>query len=219
MATFPDIPLEQLCSHASMFTLENSRWLLPEYGNVLGPMSFQEKDIFMVPNEVKDLIPQNVQTLLGCNGSELIVVRDLDGTELCAGCARVTKCAHLLNKQMIAADLKYRSNSNIMDFSTEEGSALATILTCRTRSKGLQIRSPQCSTWVWMSRSAMQRSAMNIDGNTQRADVCHANKTNNFFHTWQICVGCWVFTVWKSSQVHLYGGRPKLKLKLTIFAG
>ena len=66
------------------------------------------------------------------------------------------------------------------DVLTPSGSDHLLGLLCRVSAKGVVWLGPPCSTWVWIARSHTKRNSADVNGDTSREDVQHANATAKF---------------------------------------
>ena len=139
------------------------------------------------------LLPESVRKLLGCLTDPLVVVRDLDLFDVCAGQARLSRWALLGGLKSIALDRDY---SPIMDINTDEGLSIALAFLLRVRPGGLCFIGAQCSSWVWLSRSTTKRSIENPYGNTSFNRVAEGNLLNcRVAVLCMIAITCGVFFV------------------------
>ena len=135
---------------------------------------------------VIDMLPSMVQRLLKCeHDRDLRVLRNLDIVDLFAGKARVARWGELLNLRVAALDREFGQH---FDICTDLGLAntLCTIL--RVRESGMCMMGPQCSSWVWLSRSVSKRSPGNPYGDCAVETVREGNQVNE--RVALICVIC-----------------------------
>ena len=125
-----------------------------------------------IPDEIIAMLPGPVRRLLP---SPLVVIRNLWLVEACAGVARIVNWATRAGLPAVAYDVKYGQHMNCL---TDDGFALLFVAICRVRAGGLFFIAPQCSSWVWLSRSSTGRSSQNPDGRTNVRCVVDGNRLN-----------------------------------------
>lgn len=124
-----------------------------------------------VPAEIKALLPGSVAALIPA-----VVVRNIHLLDVCAGKARISRWAMLHGLTAAAVDFEYGDH---MDINSDIGLALLIILALRVVLGGLIFMGPQCSSWIWMSRSISKRSASDTTGDTSRQFVADGNRLNS----------------------------------------
>ena len=113
---------------------------------------------------------------MGCEGGrDLVVLRNWQFLDVCAGKARITKWAMTAGLFGAAIDQTYGAHMNI---NTNEGFALLLLCLLRVCSGGLMIIAAQCSSWVWLSRSTSGRSTENPHGDVSKQFVRDGNLLN-----------------------------------------
>ena len=139
------------------------------------PGKCKKKHAHRVPAHVQALIPEAIQKAIGCWQDVLVVVRDLEFLDVCAGKARMCKWGEMAGLNVAAID---RSHAKHMNLTTVEGLGLAVVMALRVVCGGLMFLGPQCSTWVWMSRSQTKRSQSRPLGDASSACVREGNDLN-----------------------------------------
>ena len=130
-----------------------------------------------VPEQVMQLIPTPIQELIGCSGNApLVVLRNLQFLDICAGRARIARIASAAGLCGVAIDREYSVH---MDLNTCAGFALAVLLLLRTQPGGLLFLAAQCSSWVWVARSHTGRSKANPRGHETKPVVAEGNSLND----------------------------------------
>ena len=176
-AGFPDLTLEERTTRSKHFTHTSAAY--DAWG--ISPTAALTPDLkhfaWKVPGDVMELIPEQVREILTCTGdSPLVVLRNLDLVDICAGKARITRWALWANLQAVAID---RSYSPHLDINSNTGYAIALTAVLRTKPRtGLIFMGPQCSSWVWISRGTTQRSCENPDGHDGVQSVMEGNELN-----------------------------------------
>ena len=176
-AVFHDFAPEELSVRSYWLTLQTApfdQWL--NWQTKAEDIKHSKHSTWIVPQQVLSMLPECVKRLMpvGANGI-LRVLRDLDQVELCAGVARPTRWAKLAGLAAIALDRDYQPR---FDLCTAEGLAIALVLVFRIRHAGILIAGPQCSSWVWISRSVTKRSANNVMGDESVGSVVEGNTLN-----------------------------------------
>ncbi|CAK0838405.1 unnamed protein product [Prorocentrum cordatum] len=167
-ATFPDFERSYLAARVSSVTLENVRtW------NFF-PAKFPGEP-WEVPAKIVALIPTAVRQALGCDVAKLTVMRNVDAVDLFAGRARITKWGTLGGLNVLPID---RTCVDHMDILTTTGLAIVIVALLRIKPPGLMFAGPQCSSWVWVSRSVTKRRRGNIMGNEACKPVQEGNEVN-----------------------------------------
>ena len=111
----------------------------------------------LVPDSVVALIPLPVQSKLGIqDGRPLYVIRNLFYADICCGKGRIAKWFMLFGMKGMPIDIIYGPQFNL---ATLSGLALAIIVVLRIVDKGFIMCQPQCSWFVWVSRSVHQRTS------------------------------------------------------------
>lgn len=113
--------------------------------------------------------------LLHCDDRPLVVVRNFDFVDICAGKARIAKWALAAGLTGAAIDIEYGQH---MDINTDEGLALAIVCVLRVVVGGLVFLACKCSSWIWMCRASTKRSHENPQGNPKAPSVIEGNKLN-----------------------------------------
>ena len=131
--------------------------------------------MWTVPPDITSKIPMPCRVLLGCDAKPLVVVRNFDFVDICAGKARITKWALTAGLTGAALDREYGEHT---DLNTDIGLALAIVCVLRMVQGGLVFLACKCSSWVWMSRSSTQRSQDNPLGNQSAPSVIEGNMLN-----------------------------------------
>ena len=161
-------------STGSCATATYASWALEPVLALSGSMSSLA---WRVPDHVKEMVPEHIRRLLGCSGSQaLVVLRNLHFLDVCAGKAGITRWATLGGLQGCAYDRSYGPH---MDMNTDEGLALALILLFRVQPGGLLFIAAQCSSWVWISRSRTGRTKENPEGDYSKPHVAEGNALNS----------------------------------------
>ena len=112
----------------------------------------------LVPDSVVALIPLPVQSKLGIqDGKPLYVIRNLFYADICCGKGRIAKWFMLFGMKGMPIDIIYGPQFNL---TTLSGLALAIIVVLRIVDKGFIMCQPQCSWFVWVSRSVHQQLHM-----------------------------------------------------------
>jgi hypothetical protein len=111
-----------------------------------------------------------------------------DGIESCAGSAPITRGFGHFGYDMVAMDKSYSPADPVFDLSTDEGFVRMVRLVIETRDNGLMFMSPECKTWIFISRFQYGRSRNNLDGDTSRTDVRQQNRLAE--HIAQLLVLC-----------------------------
>lgn len=176
---FPDFRQEDLVKRSKHFTTSNVAWAswteeglsdAPTYDDV-------ETFAFKVPPHAVNVIPDAILDLLGVGSDhKLVVIRNFDLLEICAGAARPSRLATILGLKPAAFDVLY---SPAMDILTDEGFAIAVGLLLRVKEKSLCLMGPQCSSWTWMCRSVTRRTKWNVDGDVNNRKVRDGNRMNH----------------------------------------
>jgi len=135
----------------------------------------RRSDAWVVPEKVMEFIPYVARKLLNCVNEPLVVVRDINLLDVCAGKARIARWALWGGLKPIALDRKYNTN---FDVNTDTGLAITIASLLRVRPGGLVFIAAQCSSWIWMSRSSTQRSSTNPYGNSTFKCVEEGNTLN-----------------------------------------
>lgn len=130
-----------------------------------------------MPTDVLAIIPNSVKQLLGCHRDKLAVLRNIDVLDLFSGKARVARWAELVGLTSVPLDREYGSH---LDLCTPLGQAVAICTLLRVRRNGLLMMGPQCSSWIWLSRSRTKRSLANVNGDLQVHTVQEGNQVNSF---------------------------------------
>ena len=142
--------------------------------------------IFQVPVDVLNILPSSVRRILKCEeDQDLKVVRDIDLLDLFAGKARVARWGELLNFRVAAMDREFGSH---FDLCSDIGFASTLCAVMRVKTTGMIMLGPQCSSWVWLSRSASRRSLANPYGDPSVASVAEGNVVNE--RVAMICAIC-----------------------------
>ena len=128
-----------------------------------------------VPAEIMNMIPVRVKEILQCEHTSLVVLRNIHVADFFAGKSRIARWSELLGLTTVAID---RDHSSHLDFCSDEGLATAICTLLRVREGGLCFMGPQCSSWVWLSRSVTKRSAADPDGDVNLATVREGNHLN-----------------------------------------
>lgn len=128
-----------------------------------------------VPASIVEHLPSRVRSLLGCTMSPLVVLRTLDMVDLCAGVGRLARAAEMGGLLPCALDRAY---ADWLDFTTDEGLAVAAAAVLRVVPGGLCFAAPQCSSWVWVGRKTTGRSAASPLGNVDNPRVREGNVLN-----------------------------------------
>ena len=128
-----------------------------------------------VPAEILKMIPVSVKEILQCERTSLVVLRNIHVADFFAGKSRIARWSELLGLTTVAID---RDHSSHLDFCSDEGLATAICTLLRVREGGLCFMGPQCSSWVWLSRSVTKRSAADPDGDVNLATVREGNHLN-----------------------------------------
>jgi hypothetical protein len=130
-----------------------------------------------VPQEIVNLIPVRLHCLIGCtDGKPLVVIRNWNFIDVCAGKARIAKWCLLMGLHGCAIDFEYGSH---MDINTDGGLAILIVSLLRICAGGLMFIAAQCSSWVWLSRATSERTISNPAGNPERAFVKLGNLLND----------------------------------------
>ena len=66
-----------------------------------------------VPDHIVEAIPARIRALLGCIDKPLIVIRNLNPVDICAGKARITKWALSAGQYCVAIDKEYGDHMDI----------------------------------------------------------------------------------------------------------
>ncbi|CAK0832315.1 unnamed protein product [Prorocentrum cordatum] len=174
--TFPDFGIDDLKIRASHFILETAAFAA--WGTT--PTESLPEDArasaWRVPEAIVKLIPEAVQQILRCtDGQPLVVLRNFDFVDICAGSARITRWCTWAGLQGCALDRLYGRH---MDINADAGMALAILAILRVREHGLVFIAAQCSSWVWVSRSSTGRSKANVMGNAAAPSVIESNILN-----------------------------------------
>ena len=178
---FPDFTHEDLKRRSAHVTLQTGgtiTWSTP--GMTSGTLV-----PWQVPEEIMEIIPDEVREHLPCSGMPLIINKNLDLVDLFAGQARITRWAMMAGLNAIAMDKTYGDH---MDILTPKGLALIILMILRIKENGLVTAGPQCSSWVWICRKVTQRSKQNPLGNTANASVRDGNHMNKSMAL--ICLLC-----------------------------
>lgn len=149
-----------------------SQWGVPCAGlsEDLRPFAWQ------VPAEVTSLIPDKLKKLMGYTVDDrCYVVKNLDLLDVCAGRARTTRWGTHVGLTCVPIDRLYCDR---MDLLTDDGFALVLLLALRLRRGALATLGPQCSSWVWLSRSVTQRKPEAPAGNVKVKCVQEGNELN-----------------------------------------
>ena len=104
----------------------------------------------LLPPDVRNLLPER-----------LVVLRNWDVFDCCAGAARIAKWAILGGLSGVALDSAYGAH---MDFNMAGGMAVAFLCLVRIVVGGLLFMGPKCSSWVWVNRGTAKRSLANVWG-------------------------------------------------------
>ena len=113
--------------------------------------------LILVPDSVVALTPLPVQSKLGIqDGRPLYVIRNLFYADICCGKGRIAKWFMLFGMKGMPIDIIYGPQFNL---ATLSGLALAIIVVLRIVDKGFIMCQPQCSWFVWVSRSVHQRTS------------------------------------------------------------
>lgn len=151
-----------------------------------GESTVAAEPIFRVPLNVIDILPATVKKILKCdNDQTLLVVRNLDLVDLFAGKARISRWGELFNLQVAALDREFGQH---LDLCTDLGFAHTLCTIMRVKTSGLVMMGPQCSSWVWLSRSTTRRSLTNPYGDTSVETVREGNQVNS--RVAMICAIC-----------------------------
>ena len=130
----------------------------------------------LVPDSIVALIPLPVQSKLGIqDGSPLYVIRNLFFADICCGKARIAKWFMVFGMKGMLIDIIYGPQFNL---ATSSGLALAIIIVLRIVDKGFIMCQPQCSRFVWISRSVSQRTPANPHGDVNNPKNQEATKLN-----------------------------------------
>ena len=129
-----------------------------------------------MPPNIVEIFPSFVRKLLRCDDDlSLTVVRNLHVVDLFAGKARVARWSELLGLKTAALDRAFGSHLNLC---TDEGLAITICTILRVRAVGLVMMGPQCSSWVWLSRSVTRRRADHPYGDDSLETVREGNLVN-----------------------------------------
>ena len=128
-----------------------------------------------VPSEITRMIPVSVLEILQCVHKDLWVLRNIHVADYFAGKSRIARWSELLGLTTVAID---RDHSEHLDLCSDEGLATAICTLLRVREGGLCFMGPQCSSWVWLSRSTTKRSAADPDGDVNLPTVKEGNHLN-----------------------------------------
>ena len=161
---FPDYPLDLLRARAAGIT--PTTVLTHSWSGIES-----NDELVDVPAHVAHMIPGPILTLLG--PAPIRVRRNLHCVELCAGKGRINRFFEAMGCAGIALDKLYGDNMNL---TTQAGLALAVGAVLRLMPGGLLCGGPQCSSWVWISRSSTKRSKDNPAGDVRRDSVREGNK-------------------------------------------
>lgn len=106
------------------------------------------------------------------------VVRNRDFVELFAGTQGITNACRAAGLRGAPYDIIIdRAKMNFLNI---VGKAQALLLVLSIAAGGFIWASPQCSSWIWMSRHHMRRTASHPEGDGTRRDVRDANDTVEF---------------------------------------
>ena len=147
-------------------------WANP--GSVL-PSANLRRYAWKVPAEIMRMIPASVKEILQCEDQSLVVLRNIHVADYFAGQARIARWSELLGLTTAAID---RDHSSHLDLCSDEGLATAICTLLRVREGGLCFMGPQCSSWIWLSRSTTRRSAADPDGDLSLPTVREGNHLN-----------------------------------------
>ena len=130
----------------------------------------------LVPDSVVALFPLPVQSNLGIQyGKPLYVIRNLFYADICCGKGRIAKWFMLFGMKGMPIDIIYGPQFNL---ATLSGLALAIIVVLRIVDKGFIMCQPQCSWFVWVSRSVHQRTSATPYGDVNNPKNQEATKLN-----------------------------------------